>query len=82
MLANPNHFSTLPDQIMLKLYLKIQSVPRSKCTPSLLKTNYLMLHREIIVVYSQIHTKHKFTVWAERRIVNVELVVHIVTTGL
>ena len=32
------------------------------------KTNQSMLYGEIIVVVSQIHTKHKFTVWAERRI--------------
>ena len=42
-----------------------------------------MLYREIIAVCSQIHTKHINTaVWAERRIVNVKLVVHIVTAGL
>ena len=36
-----------------------------------------MLYREIIAVCSQIHTKHTNTaVWAERRIVSVELVVH------
>jgi len=41
-----------------------------------------MLHREIIAVCSEIHTKHINTaVWAERRIVNVKLAVHIVTTG-
>ena len=28
-----------------------------------------MLYREIIAVCSQIHTKHKYTVLAERRIV-------------
>jgi hypothetical protein len=41
-----------------------------------------MLYREIIAVCSEIHTKHKYSVWAERSIVNVKLVVHIVTTGL
>jgi len=28
-----------------------------------------MMYREIIVVCSLIHMKHKYTVWAERRIV-------------
>jgi len=27
-----------------------------------------MLNSEVIAVYSQIHTKPKYTVWAERRI--------------
>ena len=30
-----------------------------------------MLYSEIIAVYSQIYTKHKYTVWAERRMKNV-----------
>jgi len=42
-----------------------------------------MLYRVIIAVCSEIHTKHIHTaVWAERGIVNVKLVVHIVTTAL
>ena len=42
-----------------------------------------MLYREIIAVCSQIHTKHKYTVWAERGIVELlNLAVHIVTTGV
>jgi len=28
-----------------------------------------MLYREIIAVCSEIHTKHKYTVWEERRTV-------------
>jgi len=39
-----------------------------------------MLYREIMAVCSEIHTKHINTVWAERGILNVKLVVHIVTT--
>jgi len=37
-------------------------------TLSVTKTNQLLLYREIIAVCSQIKTKHKYTVWAERRI--------------
>ena len=31
-----------------------------------------MLYREIIAVCSQIHTKHKYILWAERRIFGVK----------
>jgi len=42
-----------------------------------------MLYREIIAVCSQIHTKHKNTVFGQNvELLNVKLVVHIVTTGL
>ena len=34
-----------------------------------IKTNQLMLYREIIAVCSQINTKHINALWAERRIV-------------
>jgi hypothetical protein len=49
---------------------KIQSVPRSKHTPSqLYKTSQLMLCMEIIAVCSQMHTKHTNTLCgAEGRI--------------
>jgi hypothetical protein len=38
--------------------MEIQLVPRSKHTVSDIKTNQLMLYREIIAVCSEIHTKH------------------------
>ena len=42
-----------------------------------------MLHREIISVCSQIHTKHINTVCGQNvEFLNVKLVVRIVTTGL
>jgi len=42
-----------------------------------------MLHKEIIVVCSQIHTKHINTLCGQNvEFVCVKLVVHIVTTGL
>ena len=42
-----------------------------------------MLYREIIAVYSEIHTKHKNTLCGQNvELVNVKLTVHIVTTWL
>jgi len=42
-----------------------------------------MLHREIIAVCSQIHTKHINTVSGQNaELLNVKLAVHIVTTGM
>ena len=42
-----------------------------------------MLYREIIAVYSQIHTKHINTLCGQNiEMLNVKLVVHIVTTVL
>ena len=42
-----------------------------------------MLYREMIVVFSQIHTKHINTPFGQNvELLNVKLVVHIVTTGL
>ena len=42
-----------------------------------------MLYMEIIVVCSQIHTKHTNTLCGQKvEFVNVKLVVHIVTAGL
>ena len=50
-------------------YIKIQSVPRSKHSVSVIQTSQLMLYREIIAVCSQIHTKHINTLCGQ----NVEL---------
>ena len=64
-------------------YIKIQSVPRSKHTASVIKTSQLMLYREIIAVCSEIHTKHINTLCGQNvELLNVKLVVQVVTTGL
>jgi len=68
--THTKHINTMCGQ-NVELYIKIQSVPRSQHTPSwVIKTSQLMLYREIIAVCSHIHTKHKYTVWAERRIIH------------
>ena len=51
------------------MYLKIQLVPRSKHSISVIKTNQSVLYREIIAVCSLIHTKHINTLCGQ----NVEL---------
>ena len=65
-----------------ELYVNTQSVPRKKTlSVSFIKTNQLMLYREIIAVCSQIHTKHINTLCGQNvELLNVKLVVHIVTT--
>ena len=62
------HINTLCGQ-NLELYLKTQSVPRSKHTLSVIKTSQLMLYREINGICSQVHTKHINTLCGQ----NVEL---------
>ena len=62
------HINTLCGQ-NVELYIKIQSVPRSKHSVSVTKTSQLMLYMEIIAVCSQIHTKHINTLCGQ----NVEL---------
>ena len=62
------HINTLCGQ-NVELYIKTQSVSRSKHSVSVIKTSQLMLYREIIAVCSQIHTKHINTLCGQ----NVEL---------
>ena len=60
----------------------IQSVPRSKHSVSVIQTSQLMLHREIIAVCSEIHTKHINTLCEQNvQLLNVKLAVHIMTTS-
>ena len=67
---------------MVQLHVKIQSVPRSKHTVSVIQTSQLMLYREIMAVCSQIHTKHINALCGQNvELLNVKLAVHIVTTG-
>jgi hypothetical protein len=64
------HINTLCGQ---NVAFKPQSVPRSKHSISVIKTNKLMLYRKIIAVCSEIHTKHVNTLCGqnvERLIVN------------
>ena len=76
------HINTLCRQ-NAELCIKTQSVPRSKQTPSVIKTSQLMLYWEIIAVRSQIHTKHINTLCGQNvELLNVKLLVHIVTIGL
>jgi len=66
-----------------ELYVKTQSVPRSKHSVSVIQTSQLMLYREIMAVCSEIHTKQINTLCGQNvELLNVKLVVHIVTTGL
>jgi len=62
------HINTLCGQ-NVELYIKIQSVPRSKHFVSVIKISKLMLYREIIAVCYEIHTKHINTLCGQ----NVEL---------
>jgi len=57
----------------VELYIKIQSVPRSKHSVSVIQTSQLMFYREIIVVCSEIHTKNINTLCGQ----NVELYIKI-----
>ena len=58
-------------------YIKIQSIPRSKHSVSVIKTSQLMLYREIIAVCSQIHTQH-INILCEQNVdlLNVKLAVY------
>ena len=67
----------------VELYINIQSVPRSKHSPSVTQTSQLMVYREIIAVCSQIHTKHINTLCGQNvELLNVKMVVHIETSEL
>ena len=62
---------TYINPISTKVYLsdlKTQSVPRSKHSASVIKTDKLMLYRQIIAVCTEIHTKHINALWAEHGI--------------
>jgi hypothetical protein len=48
--------------------VKTQFVPRSKHSPSVIKSDKLMQYREIIAVRSESHAKHINELWAEHRI--------------
>jgi hypothetical protein len=58
--------SPFKDKNKSEIHMKIQSVPRSKHSVSVIQTCQLMLYRENVAVCSQIHRKHIYSVWAER----------------
>ena len=61
--------------------MRIQFVPRRRRYVSVTKIRQLMLYKEIIAVYSDIHTKHVNTLCRQKvELLNVKLAVHIVTT--
>jgi len=71
------------DYVYIYIYIKTQSVPRSKHPVSVIKTSQLILYREIIAVCSQIRTKHINTLCGQNvELLNVKLAVCTVTTGL
>ena len=79
----------LPSEWLLHYYLKPDnciwrpSPYRAVNTVSVIKTSQLILYREIIAAFSEIHTIHINTVCGQNvELLNVKLVVHIVTTGL
>ena len=67
LISNPVLRSEMP--AANRLSLRVQSVPRSKHSLSVIQTTQLMLYREIIAVSSEIHTKHINTLCGQ----NVEL---------
>ena len=63
-------YNVVINPLSTKLYLSdLPFVPRSKHSASVIKTDKLMLYREIIAVCSPIHTKHINTLCGQ----NVEL---------
>ena len=80
------HINTLCGQnvellnVKLAVHIVTTGLQRVK---SVIKTSQLMLYREIMAVCSEIHTIHINTLCGKNvELLNVNLVVHIVTTGL
>jgi hypothetical protein len=60
----------------------VRTAQKTHCV-SVIKTSQLMLYREIMAVFSEIHTKHINTLCGQNvELLYVKLAVHIVTTGL
>jgi hypothetical protein len=56
----------------LNNFLGIQSVPRRKQHFTITKINWLTLFKEIIAVYTENHTKYKYTLWPNAQLLNVK----------
>jgi len=62
--------------------VNFQSLPRRKNSVSVIKTNQLMIYKEIIAVFCEIQAKHINTLSGQNvKLLNVKLAVSIVTTG-
>ena len=69
--------------ILKESYLRINTARTAQwaLSISVIKTSQLMLYREIIAVYSEIHTEYINTLCGQNvELLNVKLAVHIVTT--
>jgi hypothetical protein len=64
------------------IYKKLVRTSQETCYVPATQTSRLILFSEIIAVYSMNHTKQRYTLWTEHRVLNVESLAHTVTVVL